>query len=330
MSEGRLQLTIAISDYDHVRDFATGVVRAEGIDTRFLTLTIEEIFFRFTKFREWDVSEMSMGKYVALRSQDDASLTAIPVFPSRVFRHSSVYVRRDGPVRAPADLKGRRVGLPEWAQTAAVYSRGALTHQYGVALQDIEWVQAGVNEPGRAEKVKLNLPAGTRLTARPDTSLDAMLLAGEVDAVLTAHPPASFEHGDRRITRLFEDYRSVEEAYWRATGIFPIMHVVALKGEVAARHPWVAMNLFKAFEEAKRRSVARALEVTATRFPVPWIYDVAAKAEAEFGELFPYGVEPNRKTLDAFLDYAFEQGVCHRRLAVAELFPEALATRFKV
>jgi 4,5-dihydroxyphthalate decarboxylase len=238
-----------------------------------------------------------------------------------VFRHPSIYVRRDGPVRAPADLKGRRVGVPEWAQTAAVYSRGALIHQYGVALQDIEWVQAGVNEPGRAEKVKLNLPAGTRLTARPDTSLDAMLLAGELDAMLTAHPPASFERGDRRIMRLFEDYRSVEEAYWRATGIFPIMHVVALKSEVAARHPWVAMNLFKAFEEAKRRSVARALEVTATRFPVPWIYDVAAKAEAEFGELFPYGVEPNHKTLDAFLDYAFEQGVCHRRLAVAELFP---------
>src|SRR5258708_6743255 len=187
---GRLMLTIAISDYDHVRDFATGVVRADGIDARFLTLTIEEIFFRFTKFREWDVSEMSMGKYVALRSQDDASLTAIPVFPSRVFRHSSIYVRRDGAVRVPADLKGRRVGLPEWAQTAAVYSRGALMHQYGLTLQDIDWYQAGVNQPGRAEKVKLNLPAGTRLTARPDTTLDAMLLAGELDAVLTAHPPA--------------------------------------------------------------------------------------------------------------------------------------------
>jgi 4,5-dihydroxyphthalate decarboxylase len=326
----RLQVTIAISDYDHVRDFATGAVRADGIDARFLTLTIEEIFFRFTKFREWDASEMSMGKYVALRSQDDTSLTAIPVFPSRVFRHSSIYVRRDGPVRAPADLKGRRVGVPEWAQTAAVYSRGALTHQYGVALGDVEWIQAGVNEPGRAEKVKLNLPPGVRLTPRPDSSLNAMLLAGELDALLTAHPPDAFEQGDRRVVRLFADYRSVEQAYWRATGIFPIMHVVALKSEIVARHPWVAMNLFKAFEEAKRRSVARALEVTATRFPVPWIYDVAAKAAAEFGELFPYGIEPNRTTLEAFLDYAVEQGVCHRRLAVEALFPEALASRFKV
>ena len=327
---GRLVLTIAISDYDHVRDFAAGRVRAEGIDTTFLTLSIEEIFFRFTKFREWHVSEMSMGKYVALRSQGDTSLTAIPVFPSRVFRHSSIYVRRDGAVRAPADLKGRKVGVPEWAQTAAVYSRGALIHQYGVVLQEIDWYQAGVNDPGRTEKVKLNLPAGTRYTAVPDKSLDAMLLAGELDAMLTAHPPASFERGDPRIVRLFEDYRVVEEAYWRDTGIFPIMHVVAIRSDVLARHPWVAMNLFNAFEEAKRRSVARALEVTATRFPVPWIYDVAAKAQAQFGTLFPYGVEANRPTLEAFLQYAFEQGVCHRRLAVDELFVEALASRFKV
>jgi 4,5-dihydroxyphthalate decarboxylase len=329
-SAGRLLLTIAISDYDHVRDFASGAVRADGIEAMFLTLTIEEIFFRFTKFREWDVSEMSMGKYVSLLSQDDRSLSAIPVFPSRVFRHSSIYVRRDGPVRAPADLKGRKVGLPEWAQTAAVYSRGALMHQYGLALQDIDWYQAGVNQPGRAEKVALNLPAGTRYTALPDKTLDAMLLAGELDAILTAHPPDAFEHGDPRIVRLFEDYRTVEQAYWRDTGIFPIMHVVALRSEVLARHPWIAVNLFKAFETAKRRSVARALEVTATRFPVPWIYDVAAKAQAEFGELFPYGIEPNRRTLDAFLGYAFEQGVCHRRLAVEELFPAALATEFKV
>ena len=327
---GRLALTIAISDYDHVRDFASGVVCARGIETNFLTLPIEEIFFRFTKFREWHVSEMSLAKYAALRAYDDTSLSAIPVFPSRVFRHSSLYVREGGPVRAPADLKGRKVGLPEWAQTAAVWSRGALMHQYGLALQDIDWVQAGVNEPGRAEKVALALPEGVRLTPVPDRSLDAMLLSGELDAVLTAHPPASFERGDPRVRRLFGDYRVVEEAYFHDTGIFPIMHVVAIKSDLLAEHPWVAMNLFQAFEEAKRRSVARALEVTATRFPVPWIYDSAAKTEAQFGELFPYGIEPNRKTLEAFLQYAAEQGVCRRKLAVEELFPETVAMRFKV
>jgi 4,5-dihydroxyphthalate decarboxylase len=327
---GRLALTIAISDYDHVRDFASGLVRATGIEANFLTLPVEEIFFRFTKFREWDVSEMSMAKYAALRAQDDISLSAIPVFPSRLFRHSSIYVRRDGPVRKAADLRGRKVGLPEWAQTAAVWSRGALMHQYGIALPDIDWYQAGVNEPGRAEKVALTLQAGLRLTPVPEKSLDAMLLAGELDAVLSAHPPQSFERGDPRVARLFADYRSVEEAYFRDTGIFPIMHVVAIKSELLAQHPWVAMNLFQAFEEAKRRSVARALEVTATRFPVPWIYDVAAKAETQFGELFPYGIEANRKTLEAFLQYAFEQGVCRRRLATEELFPRTVGARFKV
>ena len=327
-ASGRLLLTVAISDYDHVRDFASGAVAADGIAANFLTLTIEEIFFRFTRFREWDVSEMSMGKYVSLRSQGDTSLSAIPVFPSRVFRHSSIYVRRDGPVRVPADLKGRRVGVPEWAQTAAVYSRGALMHQYGLKLQDIDWYQAGVNQPGRAEKVKLALPPGTRLTPRADASLDDMLLAGELDAVLSAHPPASVERGDPRIVRLFEDYRAVEEAYWRDTGIFPIMHVVAIRSALLARHPWIAGNLLKAFEEAKRRSVARALEITATRFPVPWIYDTAAKAQAQFGELFPYGVEPNRVTLEAFLAYAHEQGVCHRLVAVDELFPETVRAQF--
>jgi 4,5-dihydroxyphthalate decarboxylase len=328
-ASGRLLLTIAISDYDHVRDFASGAVQADGIAANFLTLTIEEIFFRFTRFREWDVSEMSMGKYVALRSQGDASLTAIPVFPSRVFRHSSIYVRRDGPVRAPGDLKGRKIGVPEWAQTAAVYSRGALMHQYGLKLQDVDWYQAGVNQPGRAEKVKLALPAGTRLTPVPDKSLDGMLLAGELDAVLSAHPPDSVERGDPRVVRLFEDYRAVEEAYWRDTGIFPIMHVVAIRSALLSQHPWVAGNLFKAFETAKRRSVARALEITATRFPVPWVYDTAAKAQAQFGELFPYGVEPNRVTLEAFLAYAHEQGVCHRLVGIDELFPETVRAQFR-
>ena len=330
MPATELALTIAISDYDHVRDFATGLVRARGIETNFLTLPVEEIFFRFTKFREWDVSEMSFAKYAALRAQDDTSLSAIPVFPSRLFRHSSIYVRREGLVRVPADLRGRKVGLPEWAQTAAVWSRGALIHQYGVALEDIDWYQAGVNEPGRAEKVALALPAGVRLTPVPEKSLDGMLLAGELDAVLSAHPPLAFERGDRRVRRLFEDYRAVEEAYFRATGIFPIMHVVAIKSELLDRHPWVAMNLFQAFEEAKRRSVARALEITATRFPVPWIYDVAATAQAEFGELFPYGIDGNRKTLGAFLGYAAEQGVCRRRVGIEELFPASLGDRFKV
>jgi 4,5-dihydroxyphthalate decarboxylase len=327
----RVALTLAMSDYDHVRDLAAGVVRAEGIDLTWLTLTIEEIFYRFTRFREWDVSEMSMAKYAALTAAGDGALTAIPVFPSRVFRHSAIYVRRGAGVTAPVDLAGRRVGVPEWAQTAGIYTRGALVHQYGLRLEDVEWVQAGVNEPGRTEKVALALPPGVRLTPVADRTLDGMLRAGELDAAISAHPPASFSAGHPAVARLFPDPVPVETEYWRKTGVFPIMHVVAIRRDVFDRHPWIAMNLCTAFEEAKRRSVARTLDVTAARFPVPWGYAHAAAARALFGgDPFPYGVEANRPTLEAFLGFAHEQGVCRRRLAVEELFPREVRSRFRV
>src|SRR5215470_11141346 len=326
-----LPLTLAISEYDHVRDLVSGRVKPEGIELRALVLPIEEIFYRFTLHREWDVSEMAMGKYVALRSQGDTSLSAIPVFPSRMFRHSSIYVRSDGPVKAPADLKGRRVGVPEWAQTAAIYSRGLLVHQYGLNLADIAWVQAGVNEPGRTEKVALNLPAGVTVERPAEKTLNGMLLAGELDAVMTAHAPAAFEAGDPRVARLFPDFMPVELAYWRETGIFPIMHCVAIETRVLEAHPWVAMNLLTAFEAAKRRSVARAFEATASRFPIPWSHERASLAAPLFDyEYWPYGIEPNRATLEAFLSYAHEQGVCHRRLTPEELFPPEVASSFKV
>lgn len=328
---GRVPLTIAMSDYDHVRDFATGVVRAEGIDVNFLTLTVEEIFFRFIKFREWDVSELSMGKYVSLVSQNDTSLVGIPVFPSRIFRQQSIYIRRGGPVKTPDDLKGKKVGIPEWAQTASIYTRGWLVHEIGLNLADIEWHQAGVNEPGRGEKVELKIPAGVRYRSRPDRSLNQMLLSGEVDAVMSAHAPDCFERGDPRVTRLFEDYRPIEEAYFRKTGIFPIMHVVAIKREVYERNKWIAGNLLAAFEQAKRRSIARVQDTTAPRVPLPWCYAYADNARALFGDDFwPYGLEPNRKTLEAFLRFAHEQGVCHRAVKPEELFPPQLHATVKV
>jgi 4,5-dihydroxyphthalate decarboxylase len=327
----KVPLTLAISDYDHVHDLTSGAVQAEGIALTRLNLSVEEIFYRFTRFREWDVSELSMGKYVALLAQDDDSLTAIPVFPSRVFRHSSLYVRRGGPVSRPQDLAGKRVGVPEWSQTATIYVRGFLMHQYGLRLQDIDWVQAGVNQPGRVEKVALSLPAGVRLTHVPDKTLDGMLRAGELDCIMSAHAPASFAQRHPEIVRLFSDAATVELAHWRETSIFPIMHTVAIKRAVLRRHPWVGMNLFTAFEEAKRRSLARALETTASRFPIPWGVEYAFQTREQFGDDFwPYGVEPNRKTLEAFLQFAYEQGVCRRPLTCDELFPEGVRSHFKI
>jgi 4,5-dihydroxyphthalate decarboxylase len=324
-------MTLAISPYDHVEDLVAGRIVPDGIRLTCLRLPIEEIFFRFLKYREWDVSELSFAKYASLISQGEDSLTAIPVFPSRVFRHSSVFVRRDGPVRGPKDLGGKRIGLPEWAQTAAVYSRGFMAHQYGIDLTGIDWVQAGVNEPGREEKVALNLPPGIRLTPAPAKTLSRMLVEGEVDAVLSAHPPECFKDRHPNVMRLFEDYMTVEADYYRETGVFPIMHVVALKRELIEAQPWIATSLLKAFEEAKRRSVARALEVTAPRFPIPWCFEHARRAQELFGnDYWPYGVDGNRTTLEAFLQYAYEQGVCHRRLTPEALFPKQVTSQVRV
>jgi 4,5-dihydroxyphthalate decarboxylase len=324
----RVALTLAMGDYEHTRDLATGEVPVQGASLNVLTLPPEEAFFRFTRFREWEVSEMSMGKYVSLRSQGDDGIVAIPVFPSRVFRQSMIYVREGSKIDRPKQLKGARVGVPEWAQTAVIYARGYLVHQVGVPLDSIEWVQAGVNEAGRAEKVKLKLPKGVRLRPEPARSLNEMLLAGDLDAVLSARPPRGMGRG---IRRLFSDYESAEEAYFRETGVFPIMHVIVIKTEVLARHPWLAMNLYKAFDEAKRRSIERLSDITASHAPLAWLAPYAERMKALFGEDFwPYGLEKNRKTLQAFVDFAFEQGVCHRKVALEELFPGQVLSSFKV
>ena len=324
----KVALTLAIGDYDHTRDLTSGQVPVQGASVNALILPPEEAFFRFTRFREWEVSELSMGKYVSLRSQDDESITAIPVFPSRAFRQSMIYVREDGKIDRPEQLKGKRVGVPEWAQTAVIYSRGYLVHQVGVPLDSMDWVQAGVNEAGRVEKVKLKLPRGIRLRAEPGRSLNEMLLAGEIDAVLSARPPRGLGNG---IRRLFPGYEAVEAAYFRDTGVFPIMHVIAIKADLLGRHPWLAMNLYKAFDEAKRRSIARLSDITASHAPLAWLAPYAERMKTLFGEDFwPYGLESNRKTLQAFVDFAFEQGVCHRRITLEELFPRQVLASFKV
>jgi 4,5-dihydroxyphthalate decarboxylase len=327
----RLSLTIAIGEYDHCHDLMSGRVQAEGIDLIPLNLPTEEIFYRFIKHREWDVSEMSMGKYVSMVSQGDNSLVAIPVFPSRQFRQSSLIVRTDGSVKTPQDIKGKRVGIPEWAQTASVYSRGWLVHQCGVALSDVEWVQAGVSMPGRGEKVALKVPEAVRYRQEPDKTLDGMLLSGEIDVVMSAHPPQSFKNGDPRVQRLFPDPLPVEEAFYRETKIYPIMHCIALRREVLDASPWVAGNLVKAFEEAKARSLFRMSEATASRTPIPFGHLLFERAKATFGaDPFPFGMEANRITLDSFCQYAYEQGVAHRRVQIEELFPERLTASFKI
>jgi len=326
-----LALSLAISYYDHVMDLIRGRVCAEGIALTASELPNEEIFFRMLHFGEWDIAEFSMGKYAALAAAGAPPFRAIPVFPSRAFRQSSFYVAANSAIAAPADLAGRRVGIPEWAQTAGIYARAYLQHQCGVALRDIRWVQGGVNEAGRKEKVDISLPPGVAIEHIDDRSLTAMLLDGQLDAVISAREPDAFLAGDSRIRRLWPDCRPIEETYYRDTGIFPIMHAIVIKSSTLDPNPWIAMNLFKAFEQAKINSLRGLAAATTSRIPVPWSQYALRDARKVFGEdCWPYGLEPNRRTLEAFLQYCCEQGVTHRPLQIAELFPREFSMSVKV
>jgi len=321
-----IHLSLAISYYDHVSDLVRGRVRAEGIRLTPIEIPNEEIFFRMVTFTEFDIAEFSFAKYVALVGAGSPPFRAIPVFPSRVFRQSSFYVRAGAGIKDAKDLAGRRIGIPEWAQTAGIYARAFLQHQCGVALRDVHWVQSGVNEAGRHEKVKLSLPSGITVERITDRSLNQMLLAGDLDGIISAREPDSFVARDPRIARLWPDYRVREEAFYRETSIFPIMHAIVIKTETLDRNPWIAMNLFKAFEEAKKNSLRNILTSVTSRIPVPWSHDTAVEAQKVFGEdLWPYGIEPNRRTLEAFLQYCLEQGNTNRKVQIEELFPRELA-----
>lgn len=326
-----IQLTLASKDYDHFQDLKTGAVKPQGIDLTCLALYPTDIFHRQIEFGEFDVSELSLCKHAAMIAEGDDSFVGLPVFPLRMFRQSAFYVRADSALRHPRELIGKRVGVPEWAQTATVYVRGWLQHHAGVPLESVEWVQAGANDAGREEKVALTLPKGVRCRAVADRSLNDLLLAGEIDCAISATPPTASSGPDARVVRLFADVQAAEEQYFRDTGIFPIMHLVALRKDVHRRYPWAAMNLLIAFEEAKNRSIARLTD-RSPLFPLVWAPSyIESTGRLLFGEgeYWPYGLGPNRKTLDAFLTYCHEQGICSRKVAPEELFAPQVLDRVK-
>jgi 4,5-dihydroxyphthalate decarboxylase len=314
-----LRMALAIGDYDHVRDLAEGRVRAEGLDLTCLRLPPEEIFARFSSRREWEAAEYSLALYVNRVGQGDRSLVGIPAFPSRVFRHGSFYARHDGPTSLE-ELAGGRVGVPEWAQTAGVWARGILAERHGVDLATVGWVQGGVNDPGRREKGTLELPPGIELEVESERSLDSLLRAGELDAVISARPPVGVASGELR--QLLPDPRAAEAAFWEETGVFPIMHLVVFRGDFLDSAPWAAASLYAGLDEARRRSVARLLDATASHVPLPWVTDAAVEARERFGgDLWPYGIGANRVTLETFLRYARAQGVVARDVGLDDLFP---------
>ncbi len=325
MAGRKVHLTIATSDYDHFRDFKSGKIEAEGIDPTWMELEIHEIFTRFAAWREWHVSEMSFAKFSAQVSEDNPDIIGLPVFASRVFRLSSIYVNPTKGIKTAADLKGKRIGVPEWAQTAAVYTRGWLQHDAGVPLTSIDWVQAGTEDVGRTEKVSLNLPKGLNLTQVNDKTLSDMLVTGELDAIFTASIPRPFEAGNQNMVRLFRDYREEEENYFKRTGVFPIMHVIAMRRDILNEYPWLARNLYLAFDASKKRAVKRMLDGGASRYPIPWLFDQAEKMRALFkGDFYPYGIDENRTTLEAFLTWSFEQGIAKKLMKPEDIFPEGI------
>ena len=323
----RLSLSLAIGEYDHVADLVNGRLPTPGIDLLPVRLPAEETFHRFLRHGEFDVAEVSLGRYLAARDAGDDSVTALAVFPSRAFRHSMFYVRAGSGIDSLAALAGRRIGLPDWAQTASIWGRGILETS-GVPVAGIRWVQAGLHQPGRRGTPPARLPDGLELRGDTTRTLDALLLDGEVDCVMSAAAPPAFLEG-RGVVRLLADYRAHEERWHALTGIHPIMHAVAVRTALLDRHPWLARALFLAFDAARRRSMQRLDVIGISAAPLPWLKDHCDRARARFGEdWFPYGVEANRVTLEALCRWAAAQGVTRREADPRALFLEEMpATR---
>jgi 4,5-dihydroxyphthalate decarboxylase len=328
----KLRLSFSCWDYDRMRALADGSVVPEGIDLICTNHVVEETFFRMARHREFDLAEMSLSSYTVSLSKPDWPFVAIPVFPSRMFRHGFTYVSAKSGIKEPKDLAGKRIGTPEYQLTAPVWIRGILQDEYGLDPASPTYFTGGLFDPGRIEKIALNLPPKFKLESiDPSKTLSAMIATGELDAIQAPHPPSTFYSAPDRVKRLFENYVEVERAYFRKTRIFPIMHTVAIRREVYEANRWIAQSLFKAFVEAQRRVYDALHHQEAYSTMLPWQMAHVEEAQRELGaDWWAYGLEPNRHVLDTFLRYHHEQGLSPRRLKPEDLFaPESLES-FKI
>jgi 4,5-dihydroxyphthalate decarboxylase len=317
----RLTLSVACFAYDRTAALFDGRARIDGCDLVGTILEPEEAFHRAFRTQDFDVTELSTSSHMMMLSRGAATHVGIPATLSRVFRHSGIYVRTDR-IKGPADLRGKTIGVPEYQITANVWIRGLLQDEYGVRPNEMRWRRGGVEEPGRGERAPIRLPEDIDLAQiPPDRTLSGMLEAGEIDAVIGARAPSCFLRGAPHVGRLFPDYREVEEDYFRRTGIFPIMHIVGIRRELAERHPWLPLNVYKGFLDAKRIADKYLREINFLAVTHPWIVAEHERVQALMGaDYWPYGLEANRKTLETLCRYSHEQGLSARLVAPEELF----------
>lgn len=329
---GKIRLTLACWDYDRTRALQEGKVEVEGVELTYLPLRVEETFWRMLRYQEFDAAELSMGSYLMAREKGSPPLIAIPVFPSRAFRHSCIYINTDSAIKEPRDLVGKKVGVPEYQITMAIWARGILQHEYGVKPEQMKWFTGGEEHPGREDKVRHDLPA--RIDIRPigpEQTLSSMLERGEIDAMISAHMPSPFVRRSPKVRRLIPNFREVEKDYYRRTKIFPIMHAVALREEFYEKNPWVAQSLCKAFAESKRICQESMYEFSALKYMLAWSIAGMEEEREIFGEEpWPYGLEANRHVLETLVQYAHEQGLIKKLLDLKSLFAPNTLDDFKI
>jgi 4,5-dihydroxyphthalate decarboxylase len=328
----KLPLSFACWEYDRTRALADGRVQPDGVELTYLNLPVEETFFRMMRSREFDASEMSLSSYTASLNSPHPPFIAIPVFPSRFFRHSCIFVSANSGIRRPEELKGKRVGVPEYQMTAPVWIRGILSDEYGVKVTEYEHLSGGEEEPGRIDKLKVDLPPAIRIRPiGPAQTLAQMIAEGEIDAFVTARAPSTFYSRPDAVKRLFPDYVAAERDYYRRTKIFPIMHTVVIRRDVYEKNRWVAQSLYKALDASKAHAMDLYRQTAAMPAMFPWSVAQLEETRREMGDdWWPYGLEANRHVLDSFLRYHHEQGLSKQRRTPEELFAPETLEAFKV
>lgn len=319
----KIELTLACEQYDRTDALREGTIQPEGINLIYLPLSPQETFWRMVRHLDFDVAEMSLAAYIINRSRGENRIVAIPVFPSRQFRHSAIYINVHAKIDKPEDIKGKKVGVPEYQLTAVVWARGVLQNEYGVDPKDIFWFTGGQEEAGREERIELRKPPGVSIEPIPKgCTLSGMLDEGTLDAVITPLLPSVFARRSPRVRRLFQNFREVEKNFYRRTGVFPIMHTLAMKTSLYEKYPWVSQSLYKAFTQARNEGIKKLYDTNALRITLPWIVAEVEEEEAAFadGDIWPYGIEANRKTIQTFISYLGQQGLLDRELTIDELF----------